>query len=145
MTEKHSRIACLVVGGFLVLESLAMLLIALFAGVIGTLVGALAIGVGAGNATNEQFAKGIGVMILTLASPFVVAAVLGLQGGLLLLRKKGGLIIGAGLFAIAAQFAFHPLFEQEFRVADLALLMVQFTAIALAVALLRSTTGQPAR
>ena len=142
MTEKQSRILCLVVGGLLVLESMVLTCIGLFGGVVGTVVGALAIGVGGGSATNDQFAKSIGVMILTLASPLVVAAVLALEGGLLLVGKKGGLIVAAGLLAITAQFAFHPLFEQEFHVADLALFAVQLTAIALAVALLRSTPAQ---
>jgi hypothetical protein len=141
MTEKQSQLACLVVGGVLVLEALAMLGIAAVAGTIGTLVGALAIGVGGGSATNEQFAKGILIMVLTLASPFLAAAILGLEGCLLVARKKGGLIITAGLLAIAAQFAFHPLFEQAFHVAELALCAVQLLAIALAFALVRAKSA----
>lgn len=42
------------------------------------------------------------------------------------------MIIITGLFAIGAQLAFHPIFQQGFHVADLALCAVQLSAIALA-------------
>lgn len=144
MTEKQSRLACLVVGGLLLLESIFTLFIALFAGIIGTLVGGLAIGVGAGSATNEQFAKGIAAIALTLAAPFVVAAVLSMEGLLLLIRKQGKLIIAAALLVIAAQVAFHPVFQQRFHVADLVLGAVQLAAIALAFPLTRAKALTPA-
>jgi hypothetical protein len=138
MTEKQAQLACLVVGGLLLLESVATLFIALFAGIIGTLVGGLAIGVGAGSATNEQFAKGIAVIVLTLAAPFVVAAVLSIEGLLLLIRRRGKVIIAAALVAITAQIAFHPIFEQRFHAADLVLCAVQLAAIALALPFART-------
>lgn len=141
MTEKQAQLACLVVGGLLLLESIVTLFIAVFAGIIGTLVGGLAIGVGAGTASNEQFAKGIAVIALTLAAPFVVAAVLSVEGLLLLIRKRGKLVIATALLAITAQVAFHPIFERQFHVADLVLCAVQLAAIALAFQFARIRTA----
>jgi hypothetical protein len=114
-----ARVARVVAGGLLVLEALVMLGVALFVGLIGGLAGAMAVIFGSGGATDAKLAQGIAVIALTIVSPFVVAAVLGVGGVLLLLRKGRPVVIAAGFFAIAAQVAFHLLVEKEFHAAEL--------------------------
>jgi len=116
MKEKRwSIIARSIVGVLLVLESLALLFVGAFTAVVGSLVGGLAFVAGAGSATHEQVAQGFAAIALTIASPFVVAAALGLGGVLLILRLGRPMIIAAGLIAIGAEIAFQVLVAEGFH------------------------------
>ena len=120
MTEQRwSRIVRVVVGGLLLLEAIAMLILAVFVSIIGSLAGALAFGVSGGSATDEQLAQGFAVIAVSIASPFVVASVLAVGGVLLLLRRGSSAVIAAGGFAIAAQIAYHPFFQAGFHAVEL--------------------------
>jgi hypothetical protein len=135
MQEKRlSLIAPAVVGALLVLESAAMLCLAVSGFVIGGFVGALAFLAGGGSATNEQLAQGFLMMAITLVSPFVVAAVLVVGGVLLLLRRRRRVIIAVGVFAVTAQFAFHPFFGAGFHAAELVPGALHLLAIAVGFA-----------
>jgi hypothetical protein len=135
MTEKRlPLLACQVVGGLLVLESIAMLILALFFGVVGTLMGALAFGVGAGDATDKQLVQGVAVILLTLASPFVLAAVLAVGGVFLLLRRRKGIVVAAAVIAIAAQLTAHLYLGKGWSFAELLPFAVQLAAIFVAFA-----------
>jgi hypothetical protein len=133
----ENRLALLaprVVGGLLVLESLGIMFLAVFAAIVGSLAGALAFGVSGGSATNEQVAQAAVVMAITLASPFVVAGVIAVGGVLLLLRRRRGVVITVGVFAVVAQIAFHHFFAEGFHVAELVPCAVNLLAIAVAFA-----------
>ncbi len=132
MSDQLSIIARMVVGVLLVLEAIAMLFVGVFVGMIGGLAGVLAFGVSGGGATSAKLTQGIAVMALTIASPFVMAAVLLVGGVLLLLRRGKYVVIAIGIFAIAAQVAFHPIFEARLHAAELVPGALHLLAIALA-------------
>ncbi|MET0793567.1 MAG: hypothetical protein ABW061_18755 [Polyangiaceae bacterium] len=136
LETRWSLIARWVVGGLLVLEALAMLFLAMGVAIIGGLAGMLAFGVGGGNATSQQLAQGFAVIVITLASPFVIALVLGVGGALLLLRLGRRLVITAGLVAIAAQLAFHVFAKEGFHTVELFPCVLHLTAIAVALSCL---------
>lgn len=119
LEQRWSRIVRVVVGGLLLIEAIVMLILAVFASIIGSFAGALAFGVGAGSASDQQLAHGLAIIAVTIASPFVVACVLGVGGVLLLVRRSSSIIIAAGGFAIAAQIAYHPFFQAGFHAAEL--------------------------
>jgi hypothetical protein len=130
---RFSLIARTVAGGLLLLESLLMLIVGVFGGMIGGLMGALAFLVGGGSATDEQLAQGFAVIAITIASPFVMAAVLAVGGVFILLRRRSGVIIATGIFAVAAQIAFHPIFKERFHAAELVPCVVHLLAIVVGV------------
>lgn len=120
MTEQRwSRVARIVVGGLLLIEAIVLLILAVFVSIIGSLAGALAFGVSGGSATDAQVAQGLAVIVVTIASPFMVGSVLAVGGMLLLLRRGSSAVIAAGGFAIAAQVAYHPFFQAGFHAAEL--------------------------
>ena len=126
--SRSSRIARAVVGGLLVAESLAMLVAALFA-VVGSLSGVLALGGFAGGAKEAVVGHGIGVVVLATLTPFVVTVALGVGGALLLLRRRRGVIVAAGLLALAVQIAFHVFVEGVFHAAELVPCAVHVAAV----------------
>src|SRR5687768_6295129 len=104
MAESYlSRIARVVVGALLVVESIVLVMVGVFAGIVGGLAGALAFAAGGGGATDAQLAQGFALVAISLASPFVVAAALVLAGILLPVSRGRGVIVAAGIFALAAQ------------------------------------------
>jgi hypothetical protein len=131
---RWSQIAPAVVGGLLLLEAGAMLIVAFVTFIIGGLVGMLAFVAGAGGATDEQIAQGFGMIALTLASPFVMTGVLGFGGVMLLLRWGRYVTVVASVVAILAQIAFHVYVDQGFHPAGLAPLALHVLAIVVAFA-----------
>lgn len=135
MAEKRwANVARSIVGGFLVIESLAMLFLGGLTTIVGGLAGGLAFLAGAGNATEDQIRNTFLVMALSLASPYVVAAVLAAGGVFLLLGKRKGIIVAAGMLAIAAQVAFHRFVAPEFHAAELVPCAAHLLAIAIGIA-----------
>src|SRR5262245_37294243 len=117
MANRFARAAPVVVGALLLLESVAVLFVAMFTAVVGGLVGALAFGVSAGSATSRQLAETTVVMVASLASPFLVALVLAAGGTFLLLRRGKSVVIGAGVVALVAQVVFHFVVAEGFHTA----------------------------
>ena len=141
MKEKRwSFIARSVVGVLLVLESLALLFVGAFTAIVGSLVGGLAFVAGAGAATEKQVAHGFLAIAFTIASPFLVAAALGLGGVFLILRMGRPIIIAASLVAIAAEVAFQVLVAEGIHAAALVPYALHVVAIALAFAVVPRTT-----
>src|SRR5262249_17270091 len=131
-------------GALLVIESLVMLLVANFVGILGGLTWALALGVSGGSATDRQIAEAAHVMELTIPSPFVVAGVLAVGGVLLLLRRGRPIGVGALAVAIAAQVAFHYVAKEGFHALDLVPCTLHLLAITVALALIPPRAATPA-
>ncbi len=141
MRDGRVSVAPLVVGGLLLLESIAMLIMAVFVALIGGLTGALAFGVGAGSATNEQIARGALMVALTISSPFVMAGALALQGWLLVFRRGRVIVIAAAVVALALQVCFHVWLEEGFHLAELVPIALQLAAIGLGFSLRRAVVA----
>lgn len=122
--------ARVIVGGLLVLESLLVLIVAVFTAIIGGLVGPLAFLAGGGGATDDKIAQGFAVIALTIASPFVAAGVLSVGGVFLLLGRRKRVVITAGIFAMTAQVALHLSLAEGFHAAELVPGAVHLLAIA---------------
>jgi hypothetical protein len=144
MPEKRwSLVARSVVGGLVLLESLGLLFIAAVTAIVGSLLGGLAFVAGAGGATDKQVAQGFAAIALTIASPFLIAAVLGLAGVLLILRLGRPIIVAAGLSAIAAQTAFQVLIAGRFYATALVPYALHVALIVLGFAVVPRTSRNP--
>lgn len=132
MSERFGRVAPLVVGGLVILESGLVLLIACLTLIIGGLAGLLAFAAGAGGATNAQVVKGSLMIALTLASPFVVAGVLATCGLLLLVRRGKLWIIATATFALLAHLGAHLLLKEGFHAWEVAPFALNASAVAAA-------------
>lgn len=129
------QIAPGIVGGLLVLESFLMLIVGAFVVIVVILLGPLAFLPSDGSAaTGGQLLRGPAVLAITLASPFVVAAVLWVGGVLLMLRKRMRVVIAVGVCVIMAQIVFHVHFWEPFQPVELIPFAVHVSAIAVAFA-----------
>jgi hypothetical protein len=139
--SRLSRILPAVLGGLLVLEAIALLMIACFSLIIGSLVGMLAFVGGAGAATDKQILQGFAMIAVTLASPFVVAGAVGLGGSLLLIRKGRAMIVLSAVLAIAAQVVFHLVIPETVSAKAVIPLVLQGLAIVVALTCVRSSAA----
>jgi hypothetical protein len=131
-TVKEQRapfVARMVIGALLILESLVLLVVAGFIAIIGGLAGALSFLAGAGSATPEQVTQGFTIIALTLATPFVMTAIIGAGGFLLLLGRWRVAIVAAGVLAIAAQVALHLLTEEGFQLLEVVPIVLHLATI----------------
>jgi len=133
-----------IVGVVLLLEAAVLLFFGMFASIIGGLVGALALGVGGGSATNEQMAKAGVMFALTLASPFVAAGLLGTSGTLMLLELGRRVVIAVGCFALAAQGAYHAFYPNSFHPAEVVPCIAHVMTVVVGVAFMRAPAKRAA-
>lgn len=143
--NRLGQVAPLVVGGLMMLEAAAMFVVAGVTVIIGGLVGALAFVGGAGGASDKQIAQGFAMIALTLATPFVVTAVLGLGGLMLMMRWGRRLVIASAVVAIGAQVVFHVYLAEGFHPAGLAPLVLHLLAILVACVYVPPGSGGGAR
>jgi hypothetical protein len=126
------------VGALLVLEALVLFGVGLVALVIGGFTSVLAFGLGSGNATSAQLAQTGALVLLMLASPFVVALALVLGGLFLLVRRGGTWVIAAGVVALLAQLGLHHFMKRPLHWAELLPLSLHVLAIALGYGLVKA-------
>ena len=123
-----------IIGGLLIFEALVTLLVAIFVVMIGGLTTALAIVVTAGDAPEKNVTQTFAFIAFSVASPFVLAALLAAGGVFLILRKRRNLVIAAGVSAIIAQVVLHHYFVDQSSVVELLPFAWHLLVIGLAVA-----------
>jgi hypothetical protein len=138
------RVVPRVIGGLVLVEASAGLMMAVFIAILGGLVTSLAFLGGAGGATDKQVSHVFHMVGLTLATPFLLVGILGVSGVLLILRTGRAVVISGTAICLLAQLAFHLLTNDSgLHPADLVPLTIQLAAMGVAIALPR--TALPAK
>jgi hypothetical protein len=101
------RLAPIIVGWLLVVESVMMFAVVYFFSVLGALLAGGFDAFTSDNATEEEVKEGFRRIMLTIVAPILLGSDIALAGVLVLVRRQPMLAVAACIVAVLAQIAFH--------------------------------------